>query len=177
MEKEETLKKDDKGEFILQSEFYIVVECTKKSEARGINEIPVELIKNEEDVMKTKLYEIYQRGTKINYFKHGLDLMLPKKKGIMSCEEHRTINLTFHVSKILCRAKKTRIESKINLNLGNDQFGFRKDIGTRKTILSMRIFIEKQIQVNRDILIAFVDLKKALNDVNWDNIFNTLKGL
>jgi len=61
----------------------------------------------------------------------------------MKCEEHRTINLTSHASKIFCRIIKTRIESKIDSNLGNDQFGFRKDIGTREAILSMRFLIEK----------------------------------
>jgi len=61
-----------------------VVEYTKKNKASGIDEIPVELIKNGGQVMKTKLYEIcneiYQRKVMINDFKHGLVITLPKKR-------------------------------------------------------------------------------------------------
>lgn len=87
--------------------------------------------------MRTKLYaiwnDIHRRGMMINDFKHGLIVTLPKKKGTMKFEKHRTINLT---SKILCRVIKIRIESKIHSNVGNSQFGFRKNIGTREAILS-----------------------------------------
>jgi len=48
------------------------VEYTKYNKACGIDEIPVELIKNGGQVTKTKLYEIcnmiYQRGVMINDF-------------------------------------------------------------------------------------------------------------
>jgi len=95
----------------------------------------------------------------------------------MKFEEHRTINLTSHVSKILCRIIKTRIEIKIYSNIGNDQFGFRKDIGTREAILSLRFLIEKQLRVNKDVIIAFVDLEEAFDNVNWDKMFDILKRL
>lgn len=35
--------------------------------------------------------------------------------------------------------------------------------------------IEKHIRVNKDILIAFVDLEKAFDNVNWDTMFGILK--
>jgi len=95
----------------------------------------------------------------------------------MNDEMRRTIHFTSHASKILCRIIKIRLESKIDSNLGNDQSGFRKDKGTREAILSLRILIEKQIRVNKDVLIAFVDLEKAFDNVNWDKMFNILKRL
>lgn len=114
LEKEETLEKDDKGEYILQSEFDAAVEYTKNNKASGIDEIPVELIKNGGQVTKTKLYEIcneiYQKGVMINDCKHGLVVTLPKKRGTMKCEEHRTINLTSHASKIMQNNKDTNRE-------------------------------------------------------------------
>lgn len=113
----------------------------------------------------------------INDFKHGLVVTLPKNKGTLKCEKHRTINLTSHASKILCRIIKTRIESKMYSNLENDQFGFRKNISTREAILLLRILIEKQIRANKDVLIAFVDLKKTFDNVNYDKMFNILKRL
>lgn len=88
-------------------------------------------------------------------FKYELVVALPKKKGTMKCEEHIIINLTSHAFKIIWRVIKIRLESKIDSNLENDQFGFRKNIGTREGILSLRILIEKQIRVNKDIFYSF----------------------
>lgn len=110
----------------------------------------------------------------INDFKHDLVVILPKKKETMKCKEHRTINFTFYASKILCRVIKTPIESKTDSNLGNDQFGFGKNIGNRDAILALRIVIDKQIRINKNILIDFINLEKAFDNVNWNKMFNIL---
>jgi len=60
---------------------------------------------------------------------------IPKKKKSEKCEDHRTISLITHASKILTKIIHKRIETKINDNLEEDQFGFRKNIGTREAML------------------------------------------
>lgn len=79
----------------------------------------------------------------INDLKYGLVLTLPKKNGTIKCEKHKTIKTTSHASKIICWVIKTRLESKIDLNLRNDKFGFKKNIDTREAILSLRNLIKK----------------------------------
>lgn len=59
LEKEDSVEKHDKGEYILQSEFDAAVEYTKHNKASGIDELPIELIKNGGQVAKSKLYKIY----------------------------------------------------------------------------------------------------------------------
>lgn len=76
---------------------------------------------------------------------------------------------------MLCRIIKKQIESKINSNLGNDQFDFRKNIGTKRAILLLRILIEKQIRVTKDALIDFINLEKAVDYVKWDKMFSIIK--
>lgn len=58
---------------------------------------------------------------------------------------------------------QNKLNKKINESLGNDQFGFRKSIGTREAIL--RIKLEKQIRRNKDTFIAFVVLENAFDNV------------
>lgn len=64
------------------------------------------------------------------------------------------------------------IESKRNENLTEDLFGFRKNRGNREAIQYLRIsegrriIIEKMLIINKPLFIAFVDLEKAVNNVN-----------
>lgn len=41
----------------------------------------------------------------------------------------------------------------------------------------MKILIEKQIRVNKDIFFAFVDFEKAFDNINWVKMFNILEKL
>jgi hypothetical protein len=59
--------------------------------------------------------------------------------------------------------------------LKNDQYGFRRQKGTRETILGLRVLIEKQIDRNKVTYLAFIDLEKAFDKVNWNKIPLTLR--
>jgi len=52
------------------------------------------------------------------------------------------------------------MENKIEEQLGCEQYGFRKNKGTREAILSLRILIEKKLELDKDTLITFVDLER-----------------
>lgn len=47
-------------------------------------------------------------------------------------------------------------------------------MGTRKAIV-LRTIIEKGIRKDKSTYIAFVDIKKGFDNVNWSIIFNMLK--
>jgi len=68
-----------------------------------------------------------------------------------------------------------RIEKKIDENLTEDQHGFRKNRGTQEAILCLRNIVEKSFKVNKKIYIAFVDLLKGLDNVNWNVMMKILK--
>jgi len=68
-----------------------------------------------------------------------------------------------------------RIETKIDENLTDDQFVFRRGIGTREAILSLRQVIDKTNRKGKTTFISFVDLEKAFNNLNWDIMFDILK--
>ncbi|VVC34843.1 Endonuclease/exonuclease/phosphatase,Reverse transcriptase domain [Cinara cedri] len=57
-----------------------------------------------------------------------------------------------------------RMEYKIEAILSEDQFGFRKNMGTREAILALRIIIEKRIRKDKPTYIAFVDVEKAFDN-------------
>jgi hypothetical protein len=57
------------------------------------------------------------------------------------------------------------MERKVEENVSENQFSFRKNRGTREAILCLRIVIEKSIRVNTTLYLAFVDLEKAFENV------------
>jgi hypothetical protein len=68
-----------------------------------------------------------------------------------------------------------QIETKIDENLTEDQFGFRKNRGTQEVILCLRNAVDKSFKVNKKLYIAFVDLMKAFNNLKWNIMMKILK--
>ena len=56
---------------------------------------------------------------------------------LFECEEYRTLSILKHISKILTKIILGRIEKKIDENLAENQFGFRKNRGTREASLCL----------------------------------------
>jgi len=101
--------------------------------------------------------------------------MLPKKSKSTKCEEYRTLSIPTHTSKILTKIILGRIEKTIDENPAEDQHGFRKNRGTREAILCLRKIVEKSFKVNKKVYIAFVDLLKTFNNVNWNVMMKILE--
>jgi hypothetical protein len=57
----------------------------------------------------------------------------------MKCSYHCTVSLTVHTAKIVVRILRRRIERKIEVALGNDQFGFTRGKGMRNSIGILKI--------------------------------------
>lgn len=68
-----------------------------------------------------------------------------------------------------------RIETTVESTLTDDQYGFRRGRGTRDAMLALRILPEKRLKYDLNTYIAFVDLEKAFDRVEWKRLFNILK--
>lgn len=69
------------------------------------------------------------------------------------------------------------MEQKVEAVLSEDQFGFRKNRGTREAILALKLIIEKRMEMNMKTFIAFIDIEKAFDNVKWDKMFQILKAI
>src|SRR6218665_463743 len=54
-------------------------------------------------------------------------------------------------------------------------FGFRKGMGTRDAIGTLRVLTEKSIQNGQDVYICFVDYEKAFDRVEWRRLVHALR--
>jgi len=94
-----------------------------------------------------------------------------KKTQATKCSDHHTLSLIAHTAKV-CRR---RIERKIADVLGEDRFRFRRGKGTRGAIGTMRIIVERTLNIDEELCICFIDWQKAFYRVNWTELMQILK--
>jgi len=63
----------------------------------------------------------------------------------------------------------------MEINLGEDQFIFRKGMGTSEAVLVLRTITERRINMNRNTCIGFINFEKAFDSVNWNFLMTILK--
>jgi len=102
-------------------------------------------------------------------------IALKKKTQATKCSDHRTISLIAPTAKIIAKILRRRIERKIEVVLGEDQFGFRRGKGARDAIGMTRIIAERTLEIDEELCVCFVDWQKAFDRVNWTKLMQILK--
>lgn len=120
---------------------------------------------------------IYETGIMPSDFQVTKIVTIPKKPNTLKCEEHRTLSLISHASKIILKIIQNRIRTKVEESIGKDQYGFRREKGTREAILALRMIIDRRMDLSLETHIAFVDLEKAFDRVDWKMMMKTLKDI
>jgi hypothetical protein len=143
IEPEEEVDTDEKGPYILQSEVEKAIKEMRNKKATGDDDVPRDVLKIlGEAGMKiiTKFINtIYETGEWPMDFTKVTMVVLKKKPQATKCSDHHTISLITQTAKIIAKILRRRIERKIEVVLGEDQFGFRRGKGTRDTIGMLRI--------------------------------------
>src|SRR5580698_1937762 len=119
--------------------------------------------------------KMYEEGVWPEDFTRVVMIPIQKKSNAIDCEDHRTISLISHASKILLKILTKRIEAKAKGFIGQNQFGFRKGCGTRDAIGVMRVLCERSLEHDNDVYICFVDFEKAFDRVDWIKMMQVLK--
>ena len=118
--------------------------------------------------------KIYEDGKFPEDLSQSIFIALPKKPCAVDCEQHRTISLMGHVTKIVLRILLLRARSKITPKIGNQQFDFVKDAGTRNGIFVLRITTERAVEMQKDVYVCFIDYTKILIKLNTKNCLKIL---
>jgi exonuclease III len=179
IEDERNVESERIGFSILESEIEMSLKEMKCKKAVGVDGIPIEFLKSMKDEGKKALIdicrEIYETSLWPEEFLETLLIPIEKKAGASKCEDFRTISLISHAAKILLRVVSRRLQGRLDMYLGEEQFGFRKGRGTRDAIGLMRVIGERLTERCKTFVICFVDLEKAFDRVNWDRLLVILK--
>ncbi|XP_069977588.1 uncharacterized protein [Penaeus vannamei] len=90
-------------------------------------------------------------------------IAMPKKPGAVKCELHRAISLMSHMSKILLRVLINRVKGRTKCVIGEVQYGYVEDEGTRNAIYLLRMMMERSIQVQKNLYVCFIGYVKAFD--------------
>ena len=170
----------DMGPEILKEEVLLAINEMKKNKSEGIDNIPAEILKNLGEKAMSEMVklcqDIYNTGIWPEDFLQTIMIPLKKKANATVCEEYRTISLLTHASKIMIRIMTRRIQAKVEADhqLGEDQFGFRKNRGTRDAIGALRILAERSLEHDQEVYVCFVDYEKAFDRVDWKKLMQAL---
>ena len=181
IEEESEVERDQRGPNILESKILRAIHDLKSKKAEGADGIPAELLKTLSEEGEKRLVElcqaIYNTGLWPKDFLISIIVPIQKKPNAQKCEDHRTISLIAHASKILLKVLNNRVQARTSNYISWDQFGFRKGVGTREGIATVRTLAERCIEHDQSVYICFVDYEKAFDRVDWWKLMAILKDL
>lgn len=170
---------DLEGPEIMEEEVSYVINNMKGGKATGTDGIPIEVIKNVGEIgvkeITRLIRNIYNTGKIPAEMNTSITVPIPKLPKTLKCNEHRTLSLLNHISKILLKIIHNRIYKKAEERIGKTQFGFRTGIGTREAIFSLSQITEKAMEMNIPLFLCFIDYEKAFDRIRHDKLIEILK--
>ncbi|XP_023212405.1 uncharacterized protein LOC111615228 [Centruroides sculpturatus] len=146
---EEEYDNDETPKF-LEDEVEVALKKLKNGKAPGIDGLQGKLLNSMgsegRKIMSHVLNKILAGEQLPTDFINLIFIPIPKIEGTLECDKHRIISLISHISKVLTTTIYSRIELKIEAELNNTQFGFRKNKGTREAITLIRLIGENMIE-------------------------------
>ena len=111
----------------------------------------------------------------LSIYQLSLVITLPKKGNLLQCQNHRTISLISHASKVMLKILLNRLTPQAETIIAEEQAGFRPGRSTTEQIFSLRILCERYLQHQQDLFHVFVDFKKAFDRVWHAALWSTMK--
>ena len=166
------------GPPIINSEVEFALKNTSEGKAPGEDGIVTEMWKALGEFAVDKLTslfnKIYSSGYIPDKMTRSVFITLPKKPKATECGDYRLISLMPHITKIFLRIILNRIKTKINIEVGDEQFGFQAGSGTREGIFCLNILGQKHLELNKDMYVCFIDYAKAFDRVKHFELIECL---
>ena len=142
----------------------------KTGKTPGTDNITTEMINALEeygiDQVTRLLNAIYDTGDIPPELCNSIFIAIPKKSGALECDQHRTISIMSHITKILLRIIMQRVRKKIQPEIGEEQCGFVEGKGTVNAVYILRTVIERSIEVNKDLhIFALLTTQRLIDKV------------
>ena len=165
---------------IMREEVEKAIRSLPVGKSPGADNIPAELLKNGgshlADLITTICQKVWETKQWPEEWTRSLIIPLPKKGNTRLCQNHRTISLISHTSKIMLRVILNRLKTQAEEHLAEEQAGFRAGRSTVEQIFNCRIMMEKHLQHQKDLVHNFIDFKKAFDRVWHDGLWHVMRG-
>lgn len=164
---------------ITEEELQEAVRKMKNGKAPGHDQISAEMVKLMGPVGRKMLLqlinEIWKQDRIPKDWELGIIMPVHKAGDKMKCENYRGITLMCTVAKIYERILEKRLSNKIQGELIESQSGFRRGHSVQDHIFTLKQITEKIKIQNRDAFFCFIDLEKAFDRVQRQQIWESMK--
>ncbi|KAG8227539.1 hypothetical protein J437_LFUL008411 [Ladona fulva] len=153
---------------ITQGEVQEAIKEIRICKAAGCNEIAPELIKFGGKNMIQIIRKIFQyacRTTIPDDWKTNIIVPIFKKRNNKEYKNHRPICLSSVIYKLYTRILEKKLRKVIKNKLEEEQAAFRPGRQTQDHIFTLRTLIGKIIEKNRELYLAFLDLRAVFDSV------------
>ena len=172
----EKLKIED-GDITIE-EVIRAIKKLKNGKSAGVDGIQAELLKNGGDEMVKKITTLCNQVWKLEQvpkdWKDGIIIPLPKKGDLKDCNNWRGIALLSVPGKVMSGIILERIKAAIDCSLRQQQAGFRKGRSCCDQIFTLRHIIEKVTALDTNLIINFIDFKKAFDCLHRPAVWKIL---
>jgi len=155
------------------------VKKMKKGKSPGGDGLPVEIIRAGGECVLNKLLNIFNTAyiteNVPSDWQKGVISPLFKKGEKTSCHNYRGITLLSHVGKIYTRILEKRLRACVEGILNDSQYGFRPGRGTTDAVFVVKMILEKSWEWGADKYALFIDLEKAFDRVDRENLWQVLR--
>jgi len=140
------------------------------NKAPGVDEISAEMLKRGKETVAEQLAElfnmIWQDLEVPEDWKKGVIIKLPKKGSLKDCNNWRGITLLSTPGKVFSRVLLNRLQDAVDCTLWDEQAGFRKGRSCTEQIFTLRNITKQSLEHQQDLIINFIDFKKAFDSVH-----------
>ena len=164
---------------ILRSEVEHAIKEMKPGKSPGLDRIYSEYLKaGGEPLTNALLYlfnQILKTGEIPKEFKEALIIVIHKKNSRLDCGNYRPISLLSHIYKVFMSIISSRIKHDLYSSFPASQAAYQPKRGTIEQILALEQIIEKSIEFNNPVHIAFIDFTKAFDSIKLNCLWKLLE--
>jgi exonuclease III len=150
----------------------------KPGKAPGVDELPIELVKEAGVVGVQWLYRVMKvvwRERRVpKEWTKGVIIPIFKKGDRKQCKNYRGITLMCHCAKVYEKILERRIRNKVEQEMREEQYGFRSGRSTVDLIFAIRQLQERFYEHGKDLVMAFMDIEKAYDSVGRKEVWRAL---
>ena len=163
---------------ILKCEVEKAINELKIGKSPGLDNIYSEYIKaGGEPLMKALLHhfsQILKTGKIPKQFKEALIVVIYKKSSKLEFGNYRPISLLSHIYKIFISIIASRVKNDLYASFPASQAAYQPGRGTIEQVKALE-HIEKSIEFNNPVHIAFIDFTKAFDSIKLDCLWKLLE--